>query len=58
VKQQLKTIYFRAVLGNITKENLRTMKFVKESKQLLELIDFEPNLDLVSMEENVESEIN
>ena len=35
-------IYFRAVQGNITKENLLTIKFVKESKQLLDLIDFEP----------------
>jgi hypothetical protein len=51
-------IYFRAVQVNITKENLLTIKFVKESKQLLELIDFEPNLNFVSMEANGEPELN
>jgi hypothetical protein len=54
VKQQLKTLS----ISEQYRVNLLTIKFVKESKQLQELIDFEPNLDLASMEANGEPEWN
>ena len=49
-------VYFRAVNGNITAENLVTIKFVKESKELLDRIDFEPNTDLVKTEDDVDKQ--
>ena len=49
-------VYFRAVNGNITQKNLVTIKFVKESKELLDRIDFEPNTDLVKTEDDFDKQ--
>ena len=49
-------LYFRAVNGNITAENLVTIKFVKETRKLLDRIDFEPNTDLIKTEGDVDKQ--
>lgn len=46
-EETVKNIVFRVLHANITAENLATIKFVNESKELLELMDFEPNSDLI-----------
>ena len=45
---------FRPVNGNITAENLVTIKCVKETRELLERIDFEPNTDSVKTEGDID----
>ena len=49
-------VYFIAVNGNITAENKVTIKFVKETRKLLDRIDFEPNTNLIKTEGDVDKQ--